>query len=176
MAVDLLPGEQVLWQGAPVRRTPFLRTDSRWLWFHLKFDLGLLVLVAVVVVPLALWWDDDLTFLWPLVTAWVAMDVLRVAEPFIWRYLTLPRTTYYVTDQRVVAVRGRRVRTTQLGSIDELSAAVAPDGSGHVKIDRRISPDGFLQATVAELIHVPDAREVVMLLSTLTGQQASYVD
>jgi hypothetical protein len=57
-----------------------------------------------------------------------------------------------------------------LAEIDNLSYAEEADGSGHIRLDQRIMPDGYGNGTVAELIHVPEVREVVDLLCRLTGQ------
>jgi hypothetical protein len=166
MGVDLLPDERVLWQGRPVHRSVFLRQDPKWMWFSLKYHVVLLVITAVLcfLVDRSL----DLTFIW-----YLGLGLVVLPEPFVWRFLTLRRTTYYVTNQRVVSVPGRRARATKLTDIDTLAFVEELDGSGHVRIDRRYMPDGFGNRTVAELIHVPDVREVVDLLATLTGQTAT---
>lgn len=172
MGVDLLPDERVLWQGRPVRRTVFLRVDPAWMRFSLKYHAVLFVITVAIclVVDRSL----DLAGIWFLGLGLVVLpEAVHFTEPFVWRYLTLRRTTYYVTDQRVVAVRGRRARAVRLAEINNLAYAEEPDGSGYVRLDQRIMPDGFGNGTVAELIHVPDVREVVGLLATLTGQTAT---
>ncbi|WP_143022897.1 hypothetical protein [Lentzea jiangxiensis] len=171
MGVGLLPGERVLWQGSPVHRSVFLRADAAWMRFSLKFDAALFAVVAAV-----MWLADG--WLGPF-DVWnflivgggiLASTVLRFVEPFAWRRLTLHRTTYYVTNRRVVCVPGRGERSTELSDIEVLTFLEEADGSGHVRLDRRHTPDGFMNAVVAELIHVPNVREVVALLSELTGQ------
>jgi hypothetical protein len=174
VAIDLHPGEQVLWQGSPVRRTPFTRTDLKWLKFSLGFDAVLLAVLAATLAAVNLWLaPQDPSTAVRVLLAVVAWHVLRTAEPIAWRYVTLPRTTYYITDRRVLAVRGRRVRATRLSEISDLTAVVEAGGSGRVRVDGRIAPDGFLQATVGELLHVRDVDEVVRLLSTLTGSTST---
>ncbi len=159
-----------------MRRTPFTRTDLRWLRFSLKFDAVLLVILAAVIVPVDRWLvPEDPSAVAPVLLGWAALHTLRTVEPIVWRYLTLPRTTYYVTDRRVLAVCGRRVRATRLTDISGLTAVAEPDDSGRVRIDGRIVPDGFLQATVGELLHVRDVDEVVDLLSTLTGSTSTLI-
>ena len=106
----------------------------------------------------------------------VVFTALNIAEPFAWRFLTLRRTTYYVTDQRVVSVPGRRARSVRLAEIDDLAYWEIEDGSGYVRLDRRYRPDGFGNAAAAELIHVPEVREVVTLLSTLTERTPVNID
>ncbi|MDX8050477.1 hypothetical protein SK571_13885 [Lentzea sp. BCCO 10_0798] len=171
MGVDLRPDEHVLWQGEPAHHSVFLRPDPRWIRFTLKFDAIKIAIVAGLALLTRGWTDffDD----WPtalmVLGAFVVLDLFYLAEPFLWRYRTLRRTTYYVTDQRVVSVPGRRARSVKLTDIDDLSFAEEPDGSGHIRLDRRLMPDGYGTRTVAELIHVPDVRQVVTLLSTLTG-------
>ena len=178
MGVDLLPDEHVLWQGSPVRRSVFLRADPAWMRFSLKFDAVALVVITAVAALLHLWQDASEPWfnVQVLLVAFVAPEVVRFTEPFVWRYFTLHRTTYYVTNQRVVSTPGRRTRATRLTAVHALMVAEEPDGSGYVRVDRRIMPDGFQHRTVTELIHVPDVREVVNLLSTLTGQTPVNID
>ncbi|MCX2953334.1 hypothetical protein [Lentzea sp. NEAU-D7] len=171
MGVDLLPDERVLWQGEPAHHSVFLRLDPKWIWFSLRFDAVKIAIVVGLALLAHGWTDffDDWSTVLLVCGAFVVLDLLYLAEPFLWRYRTLRRTTYYVTDQRVVSVPGRRARSVKLADIDALSFAEEPDGSGHIRLDRRIMPDGYGTRTVAELIHVPDVRQVVTLLSTLTG-------
>ena len=177
MGVDLLSDERVLWQGSPVRRSVFLRTDPRWMRFSLKFNAAAFLLLTVVagLLNLGLGVVDG----WS-VTFGAGMFAVSTAlyftEPFVWRFLTLRRTTYYVTDQRVVSVPGRRTRSMRLDEIDNLAFTEDEDGSGYVRLDRRYLPDGFGNRTVAELIHVPEVRAVVTLLSTSTGREPVNID
>jgi hypothetical protein len=168
VGVDLLPDERVLWQGSPVHRSVFLRLDLRWMRFSLKFHAVVFAITAVIVGLASMSLDLDEVWMIALATA-VAPEVFHFAEPFIWRYRTLRRTTYYVTSQRVVSVPRRRARSARLTEIDNLSYVEEADGSGHIRLDQRIMP-GYGNGTVAELIHVPDVREVVDLLSGLTGK------
>jgi hypothetical protein len=75
-----------------------------------------------------------------------------------------------------VSVPGRRTRSTRLAEIDNLAFTEEADGSGCVRLGQRAMPDGYGNGTVAELIHVPDVREVVTLLSSLTGRTPVNVD
>ncbi|MEV6719037.1 hypothetical protein AB0M48_44170 [Lentzea sp. NPDC051208] len=171
MGVDLRPDERVLWQGEPAHHSVFLRLDLKWIRFSLKFGAVKIALIAGLAFLTHGWtgffadWSTALL----VCGAFAVLDLLYLAEPFLWRYRTLRRTTYYVTDQRVVSIPGRRARSVKLADIDNLSFTEEPDGSGHIRLDRRIMPDGYGNGTVAELIHVPDVRQVVTLLSTLTG-------
>jgi hypothetical protein len=169
MGVDLLPGEHVLWQGRPARRTVFLRVDPAWMWFSLKYHVVLLAIMATLCFVVDR--TTDMADIWLLGLGLVVLpEAFHFTEPFVWRFLTLRRTTYYVTDQRVVAIPGRRARAVRLAEIGDLSYAEEADGSGYVRLDHRYLPDGFGNRTVAELIHVPDVREVVDLLARLTGK------
>ncbi|GGN21349.1 hypothetical protein GCM10011609_73360 [Lentzea pudingi] len=171
MGVDLLPDEHVLWQGEPARRTVFTRPDLRWIRFSLKFHAVLFLLIVAVAGVVQGW--SGYFGSWPVVFVMCAgFAVLNIAEPLIWRRLTLHRTTYYVTDQRVVSVPGRRARSVRLTEIVTLLFTEEPDGSGQIRLDGRMMPDGFGNGSVGELIHVPAVREVVALLSELTGQPA----
>ncbi|KJK42311.1 hypothetical protein UK23_37730 [Lentzea aerocolonigenes] len=177
MGADLLSDERVLWQGSPVRRSVFLRQDPKWMRFSLKFQAVVFVLLTAVAGLLRL--GFGVVDGWSLTFAagmFVVSTALYFTEPFIWRLLTLRRTTYYVTDQRVVSVPGRRTRSMRLDEIDTLAFTEDEDGSGYLRLDRRYLPDGFGHSRVAELIHVPDVREVVTLLSTLTGRTPVNID
>ncbi|MEV6238985.1 PH domain-containing protein [Lentzea sp. NPDC051838] len=171
MGVALLQDERVLWQGSPAHRSVFLSVDPAWMWFSVKFDAVLFAVLAAIIGLL----NQGLGVVdgWS-VTFFAAMFAGSTAfyfiEPFAWRFLTLRRTTYYVTDQRVVSVPGRRPRSVPLAEIDTLAFAESDDGSGYIRLYGRHMPDGFGNGTVAELIHVPDVREVVDLLSRLTGK------
>ncbi|SMD13868.1 hypothetical protein [Lentzea albidocapillata] len=171
MGVDLLPDEHVLWQGKPAHHSVFLSLDVKWIRFSLKFDAVKIALVAGLVFLTHGWTDvfDNWSTALLVLGAFVVLDLLYLAEPFLWRYRTLRRTTYYVTGQRVVSVPGRRARSVKLADIDDLTFAEEPDASGYIRLDRRIMPGGYGNGTVAELIHIPDVRQVVTLLSTLTG-------
>jgi hypothetical protein len=169
MGADLLPAERILWQGRPVHRAVFLRHDLRWMRFSLKFHAVVFAITAVIAVLVDTWLDLDEIWMIALATV-IVPEIFTLSEPFVWRYRTLRRTTYYITDQRVVSVPRRRARSVRLAEIDNLSYVEEADGSGYIRLDQRIMPDGFGNGTVAELIHVPDVREVVDLLAGLTGR------
>ncbi|SDK45090.1 hypothetical protein SAMN04488074_105472 [Lentzea albidocapillata subsp. violacea] len=171
MGLDLLPDEHVLWKGKPAHHSVFLSLDVKWIRFSLRFDAVKIALVAGSVLLMRGWSDflDSWSTALLVFGAFVVLELLYLAEPFLWRYRTLRRTTYYVTDQRVVSVPGRRARSVKLADIDDLTFAEEPDGTGYIRLDRRVMPDGYGTRTVAELIHLPDVRQVVTLLSTLTG-------
>lgn len=169
MGVDLLPDEHVLWQGRPAHHSVFMRPDLKWIRFSSTFNVVKIALLTTLVLL-----TGTLSDHWPVaLLALVVLDVLYLAEPFVWRHRTLRRTTYYVTDQRVVSVPGKRARSVKLAELDVLAFAEEPDGSGYVKLERRVMPDGYGGGTVGELIHVPDVRQIVALLSTLTGLPGS---
>lgn len=152
-----------------MHRSVFLRLDRKWIRFSLKFDAVLFVITvaAAALVSTTL----DMRGVWSIALAtFFGPIVFNFAEPFVWRYRTLSRTTYYVTDKRVVSVPRRRARSVRLAEIDNLSYVEEADGSGYIRLDQRIMPDGYGNGTVAELIHVPDVREVVELISRLTGK------
>jgi hypothetical protein len=175
MGVDLLPGEHVLWQGEPVKRSVFLRSDLTWIRFSLKFHAVLILLVVAVAAAAHVWagylgsWSD----VFGVCAGFATLGLAGLAEPFLWRRFTLHRTTYCVTDQRVVSVPGRRARSARLTEIDHLAFIEEPDGSGHIRLTGRVVPDGFGNGTVSELIHVPGVHEVATLIATLTGQPAN---
>lgn len=177
MGVDLLSDERVLWQGSPAHRSVFLRVDPRWMRFSVKFNAVVFLLLTVVAGLFNLWlgvvdgWSVSFA-----AGMFAVSTALYFVEPFAWRFLTLRRTTYYVTDQRVVSVPGRRTRSVRLAEVDNLAFTEDEDGSGYVRLDQRYLPDGFGNRTVAELIHVPDVREVVNLLSMLTGRTPVNID
>ena len=108
-----------------MRCSIFLRLDLKWIWFSLKFDAFLLV-ITVAAASLA---GNllDVHDIWRIVLAMACGQLIfTFAEPFIWRYRTLRRTTYYVTNQRVVSVPGRRARSVRLAEIDNPKVASSP--------------------------------------------------
>jgi hypothetical protein len=123
----LLPGERILWDGRPLRRRVFRRTD-------------------VLLVPISLLWcgfavfleSGALSYRVPLFAAvlgalFVLFGLYFVAGRFVVRLVSPRRTRYTITDRRVLvrsAWSGRRLSTHDLNSLRPPVIIEEPDGSG----------------------------------------------
>ncbi|MGK3206533.1 PH domain-containing protein [Amycolatopsis sp. MEPSY49] len=117
--IDLLPGERVLWAGEPVQRPLYVAADGviapaglilavAALWFLLaKQPSGGAMAGAVVVLVIGLYGA-------------VGRSALR--------YLALGRTTYAVTDSRIIARSGLFRQKERASELAGLSAPVLKPG------------------------------------------------
>ena len=95
--IDLQPGERVLWAGEPVHRPIFAGGDA------VTVPIGLL-LAAAGVVLLGQHRTDQLSMI--LVAVLLVLGVYAaLLRPFL-RYLALGKTTYAITDNRVITTSG----------------------------------------------------------------------
>jgi len=95
--IDLLPGERVLWAGEPVHRPILAKGDV------FTVPIGLL-LAAAGFVLLGQHRTDQLSMI--LVVVLLVLGVYAaLARPFL-RYLALGKTTYAITDSRVITTSG----------------------------------------------------------------------
>jgi hypothetical protein len=117
--IDLLPGERVLWAGEPVQRPFYVAADA------VIAPAGLVAAVA------ALWFllSEE-----PAGAAMAAGVVVLVAGLYgaigrsAVRYLTLGRTTYAVTDNRIIARSGLFRQKERSSELAGLSAPVLKPG------------------------------------------------
>ncbi|MFF1609336.1 PH domain-containing protein [Amycolatopsis sp. NPDC058278] len=122
--IDLLPGERVLWAGEPVQRPLYVAADgvvapaglvlaAASLWFLLtKQPSGLTMVITVVALVLGLYGA-----------------VGRSAV----RYLALGRTTYAVTDSRIIARSGlfrQKERSSELAGLPAPVLKAGPSRTG----------------------------------------------
>ncbi|GIF41513.1 hypothetical protein BC793_111126 [Actinoplanes xinjiangensis] len=123
----LLPGERVLWEGAPMRHRLFRRTDVLLLPFSV-------VWCGFAIVWLVRALRSDGAGLFPLFgVPFVIVGVYLVAGRFLVRALASRRTVYTVTDGRVVVrggPTGARLTTAYLRDLPPPVIAERPDGSG----------------------------------------------
>jgi hypothetical protein len=110
--IDLQPGERVLWAGEPVQRPFFNKGDL--------VMVPLSLIVAIAAVALLLRQPAGLVKIGLLVVLVLALYAL--VGRLVVRYLTLGKTTYALTDSRVIARAG-------LFRMKELSDPLAQLGS-----------------------------------------------
>jgi hypothetical protein len=148
--IDLLPGERVLWAGEPVQRPLYVAADgvtapaglvvaAAALWFLLSQQpAGVGMAAAVVVLLLGLYGA-------------IGRSAIR--------YLALGRTTYAVTDSRVIARSGLFRQKERSSELAGLSAPVLKSGrSGTGTL-------GFAEPGSVTLIGVGEPKRVRDLLT-----------
>lgn len=117
--IDLLPGERVLWAGEPVQRPFYVAAD------------GVIAPAGLIVAVAALWF---LLAQRPSGGAMAAAVVVLVIGLYgavgrsALRYLALGRTTYAVTDSRIIARSGLFRQKERASELAGLSAPVLKPG------------------------------------------------
>jgi hypothetical protein len=148
--IDLLPGERVLWAGEPVQRPLYVAAD------------GVTAPAGLVVAAVALW------FLLSQQPAGVGMAAALVVLLLglygaigrsAIRYLALGRTTYAVTDSRIIARSGLFRQKERSSELAGLSAPVLKPGrSGTGTL-------GFAESGSVTLMGVGEPKRVRDLLT-----------
>ncbi|SEF26451.1 hypothetical protein SAMN05421837_103323 [Amycolatopsis pretoriensis] len=122
--IDLLPGERVLWAGEPVQRPFYVAAD------------GVIAPAGVILAVAALWF---LLVKQPSGGAMAGAVVVLVVGLYgavgrsAVRYLALGRTTYAVTDSRIIARSGlfrQKERSSELAGLPEPVLKPGPSRTG----------------------------------------------
>jgi hypothetical protein len=117
--IELSPGERVLWAGEPVQRPLYVAAD------------GVIVPAGLVLTAAALWY---LFTQQPSGAAMLGAVVVLVLGLYgalgrsLVRYLALGRTTYAVTDSRIIARSGLFRQKERSSELAALSAPVLKPG------------------------------------------------
>ncbi|WP_329055724.1 PH domain-containing protein [Amycolatopsis sp. NBC_01488] len=117
--IELLPGERVLWAGEPVQRPWYVAAD------------GVIAPAGLVLAAAALWF---LLVKQPSGGAMAGIVVVLVIGLYgavgrsVVRYLALGRTTYAVTDSRIIARSGLFRQKERASELAGLSAPVLKPG------------------------------------------------
>jgi hypothetical protein len=117
--IDLLPGERVLWAGEPVQRPLYVAAD------------GVIAPAGLVLAAVALWFLFSKEPSGPVLAGVVAVLVLGLYGAIgrsVVRYLALGRTTYAVTDSRIIARSGLFRQKERASELTGLSAPVLKPG------------------------------------------------
>jgi hypothetical protein len=117
--IDLLPGERVLWAGEPVQRPLYVAAD------------GVIAPAGLVVAAAALWFlltqkPEGAGMLAALVL--LVLGLYGAVGRSAVRYLALGRTTYAVTDSRIIARSGLFRQKERASELATLSAPVLKRG------------------------------------------------
>ncbi|MFJ9780524.1 PH domain-containing protein [Amycolatopsis sp. NPDC101161] len=124
--IDLLPGERVLWAGEPVQRPLYVAAD------------GVIAPAGLILAVAALWF---LLAKHPSGGAMAGTVVVLVVGLYgavgrsAVRYLALGRTTYAVTDSRVIARTGlfrQRERSSELAGLSAPVLKPGPSRTGTI--------------------------------------------
>ncbi|QKV78539.1 PH domain-containing protein [Amycolatopsis sp. Hca4] len=122
--IELLPGERVLWAGEPVHRPLYVAAD------------GVIAPAGLVLAAAALWYllTQQPNGLVP-AAAVVALvlGLYGAVGRSVLRYLALGRTTYAVTDSRIIARSGlfrQRERSSELAGLPAPALKAGPSRTG----------------------------------------------
>jgi hypothetical protein len=128
--VDLLPSEELLWQGKPARYPVFDHVDR----FVLPMLAGMVVFGVVFIAPMQTEQQTGVFRFFPII--WLAGLAWFVVAWFGLRQLTLRSTEYAVTDQRVIVTTkpfgSRREHSAYLRDLDQPVLKEHPDGRGTI--------------------------------------------
>src|SRR6185369_12069600 len=117
--IDLLPGERVLWAGEPVQRPFFVAAD------------GVIAPAGLILAAAALWFllvkQPGGAAMAGTVVALV-IGLYGLAGRSVVRYLALGRTTYAVTDSRIIARSGLFRQKERSSELAGLTAPVVKPG------------------------------------------------
>ncbi|WP_037320076.1 hypothetical protein [Amycolatopsis orientalis] len=162
----LLPGERVIWEGAPKRLPAFEKSD---------------LAIVPVLLFMGAWYyfytrdGEEFPVVWYGVPVFVVLSWIWQA---IQRYLKLKSTSYAVTDQRVVAwVKGNVSTSAYLEALGPPQMVERGDGTGTVTFSTRTVDSrkgtGFLAGllrtdddALPELSGIEDPRRVRDLIAT----------
>ncbi|MDQ7804946.1 PH domain-containing protein [Amycolatopsis sp. A133] len=124
--IELLPGERVLWAGEPVQRPLYVAAD------------GVIAPAGLVLTAAALWFLLAQEPSGPTMVVAVVALVLGLygaAGRSVVRYLALGRTTYAVTDSRIIARSGlfrQKERSSELARLAEPVLKPGPSRTGTI--------------------------------------------
>jgi hypothetical protein len=124
--IDLLPGERVLWAGEPVQRPLYVAAD------------GVIAPAGLVLAAVALWFLFAKEPSGPVLAGVVVVLVLGLYGAIgrsVVRYLALGRTTYAVTDSRIIARSGlfrQKERSSELAGLPAPALKPGPSRTGTI--------------------------------------------
>ncbi|WP_460437387.1 PH domain-containing protein [Amycolatopsis stemonae] len=148
--IDLLPGERVLWAGEPVQRPLYVAAD------------GVTAPAGLILTAAALWFlltkqPSGATMAGAVVVLVIGLSGL-IGRSAV-RYLALGRTTYAVTDSRIIARSGLFRQKERASELAGLSAPVLKPGPS------RTGTLTFPEAGAVTLIGVGEPKRVRDLLT-----------
>src|SRR3954470_12796021 len=124
--IDLLPGERVLWAGEPVQRPLYVAAD------------GVIAPAGLILAVAALWFLLAKQPSGGTMAGAVIMLVIGVYGAVgrsAVRYLALGRTTYAVTDSRIIARSGlfrQKERASELAGLSAPALKTGPSRTGTI--------------------------------------------
>jgi hypothetical protein len=177
---ELLPGEEVLWQGRPLLWRLFTTYD---LWLIPVSLVWCSFTVPFLITSLR---SGDLFFIiFP--HAWVGLYMLF--GRFVYKLVRKQHTHYVITDRRVLIINnllGKRVKTYNLDHLPNLSKTVGFGGVGSItfadmpnkswwnrgQVNYSNTGLDFFGGTVPGFYDIPDVEEVYQLIVELTYDTA----
>ncbi|WP_103348376.1 PH domain-containing protein [Amycolatopsis sp. CA-128772] len=159
--IELLPGERVLWAGEPVQRPLYVAAD------------GVIAPAGLVLAAAALWFLLVKQPSGPTMIAAVVVLVIGfygAAGRSVVRYLALGRTTYAVTDTRIIARSGLFRQKERASELAGLPAPVLKPGPS------RTGTIGFAGPGTVTLMGIGEPKRVrdllVKAIDEATARQA----
>ena len=168
----LLPGERILWTGRPRQGVALHRQDA----FLLPFGLLWLVFVILFFATFPITQTDgDLTVI-PFALLFFAAGIYFTFGRLIHDAAIRKRTSYAVTDQRVLFARGtNKLTSLDLQRLPKLELTEHRDGTGTISFDsgphlfdirRQAGLDMWVPSLAApnQFFKIPDPRKVYQLI------------
>ncbi len=167
----LLPGEQLIWQGAPEGGKWFTKEDI----FMVPFSL--------LWCGFAIFWETSvlLAGIWPFAlfgAFFVVVGLYMVAGRIFLRHREWGRMRYAITDQRVLWKCGARQEAMELRQIPKLGLKVHKDGKGTISFRQDMYPryygqnlGAFGKADMSSFENISDVERVYRILSEQIQQK-----
>jgi hypothetical protein len=164
---ELLPGELVLWTGAPARGMRLRRSDAAMIPFSIAWC------------AFALFWEGSVIAtggpifmkLWGI--PFVIIGIYMVIGRFVVDSKRRERTVYAVTDRRVLIIStlfGRKVTSLARTRLPELHSETHADGRGTITFGPPSTPKNMLASPSFDFI--ADAKTVLAMLDG--GRESAY--
>ena len=168
---ELEPGEQFLWAGQPKpSRIAFKSMGTFifgiiWTAFCVNFALSWANFGSVKR-PGGMSAFDVIFLVFP--GLFILIGLAMLASP-LWVYLHAMRTSYAVTNKRILIVQAGRSRTVQSysqGDIGDIVRTEGPDKSGDLTFAQKVytNSDGDRHTTLIQFVGIPEVRSVENLV------------
>lgn len=168
---ELEPDENLLWTGTPDARRAMISSFAMWLLAVPWTAFSLNSMWSASGMGRVAWPPSGL----PPNFGFVLFNVPFIFIGFamlltpLWTFRQTKRTTYAITDRRVLIIETGKTKTVRSWSgkdIGEIKPVEREGGSGHLAFAPRVSTDseGSKQTTETKFIDIPDVRSVDNLL------------
>jgi hypothetical protein len=175
---ELRVGENLVWSGVPDARRAAVAAIPETLLPGILFGGAGLFIMIYEYVGGSLMPKTSSRSLSPMLAAivmglpFMIAGLINLLRP-LWIYWRRLKTSYGVTNQRVIIVSGESVRSIKPGDIFDVKYRERRNGSGEVMIrtDFSLRTKNLLAKKRGWLYGVPNAKQVAGQVSALTGRQ-----